>query len=448
MFDAEILLTAGGKRSLPHRGKKTLPSTPWMAPTESEFQSARPRWARLLALVVEGVRLPVSIRAPAMGATSYVEFDVLSKLFQSARPRWARRVHLSLRLRRFPVSIRAPAMGATPHPVGAVRDGRVSIRAPAMGATTRTATAHESCSFQSARPRWARRGARAVRRLRYAVSIRAPAMGETGGTPWLKRLAKVSIRAPAMGATAWPHRALPGLRCFNPRARDGRDARRGQGVGQSPTFQSARPRWAQPATALSSSVPSAFQSARPRWARLQQSIAEGSDDVFQSARPRWARPEGEQDALDSVHVSIRAPAMGATCMGPGWERTHEFQSARPRWARRPTRRPSSRPFTGFNPRARDGRDHDTPTTGGMTCQFQSARPRWARQLHAVARDLADRVSIRAPAMGATSAPGHEQHGRQVSIRAPAMGATRGHLRAHGEPWVSIRAPAMGATSGC
>ena len=190
----------------------------------------------------------VSIRAPAMGATSLSRggrgqvqgfnprardgrdesaavSSVESPSFQSARPRWARRRH---------AVVGGPL-------------GLVSIRAPAMGATG---------------------GARAVRRLRYAVSIRAPAVGATALRQHMTVPTCVSIRAPAMGATSTRRWGTAWSSRFNPRARDGRDRdRRSDCVGIN-TFQSARPRWARRAGAgRGRRAEARFQSARPRWAR-------------------------------------------------------------------------------------------------------------------------------------------------------------------------------------
>ena len=76
----------------------------------------------------------------------------------------------------------------------------------------------------------------------------------------------------------------------------------------------------------------------------------------------------------------------------------------------------------FNPRAREGRDDSINVI-----------------------DFFFRVSIHAPAKGATRFLTDGSHGRKVSIHAPAKGATKAAPRVYvGEP-VSIHAPAKGAT---
>ena len=78
-------------------------------------------------------------------------------------------------------------------------------------------------------------------------------------------------------------------------------------------------------------------------------------------------------------------------------------------------------------------------------EFQSTRPRGARHAGADARAGGGRVSIHAPAWGATRfgvRPGQCQH---VSIHAPAWGATPPWSLRLAEIVVSIHAPAWGAT---
>ena len=184
-----------------------------------------------------------------------------------------------------------------------------------MGATCQPVSIQPSASFQSARPRWARR-ARAVRDL-----LHAP----------------VSIRAPAMGATSCRRRPARASARFNPRARDGRDEQI----------------WARPLDPLR------FQSARPRWARL----ARVGDELHHPGFNPRAR-----DGRDATAPRFREARQ---CFNP------RARDGRDRCPRRPTparsrfnprardgRDPPSpsfpaRPFR-FNPRARDGRDACSP----------------------------------------------------------------------------------------
>ena len=219
---------------------------------------------------------------------------------------------------------------------------RVSIRAPTRGATAGTLTpstvrtrfnprAHEgrdgsatgdatvAWTFQSARPRGARRRPPVVGDALPAVSIRAPTRGATRHDPRPRRLDRVSIRAPTRGATrARSSRSTAATR-FNPRAHEGRDRDKSCSALRCPRFQSARPRGARPRRALiTASCSRMFQSARPRGARHDGSVVVHSHYQFQSARPRGARP------------CCAARARGAQ---------------------------------GFNPRAHEGRDRRTGESG-------------------------------------------------------------------------------------
>ena len=75
-----------------------------------------------------------------------------------------------------------------------------------------------------------------------------------------------------------------------------------------------------------------------------------------STRPRGARLEVVEHRVVLLRVSIHAPAWGATRRSPS------------AWGRR----------TGFNPRARVGRDRHTGQGTNWAVGFQSTRPRGAR----------------------------------------------------------------------
>ena len=145
-----------------------------------------------------------------------------------------------------------------------------------------------------------------------------------------------------------------------------------------------------------------FQSTRPRGARLNAASGLSINRVFQSTRPRGAR-----------HAALSR-----------LKRVRLFQSTRPRGAR-PMLTASSMPDSGFNPRAREGRD-------ARSCY---------RRINGVT------VSIHAPARGATAADQPQPAPRPtVSIHAPARGATADQPQPAPRPTVSIHAPARGATS--
>src|SRR5437763_1350006 len=99
--------------------------------------------------------------------------------------------------------------------------------------------------------------------------------------------------------------------------------------------------------------------------------------------PAWGATAAAPFALAVTKVSIHAPAWGATILRP---------SGRGRWA-------------GFNPRSRVGSDSSAWPSSSCLASFQSTLPRGERlldQVHALGRD---RVSIHAPAWGATQVVG-------------------------------------------
>ena len=186
---------------------------------------------------------------------------------------------------------------------------------------------------------------------------------------------------------------------------------------------------------------------------------------FQFALPRGERPTDSGSRRAEGIVSIRAPAWGAT--RPAWRSSpnRRFQFALPRGERRSTNverlnikgfqfalprgeRPTAPPTrncrTCFNSRSRVGSDISGQHLEQMA-KFQFALPRGERPHLIVTIRSTRRVSIRAPAWGATSPLGSLPEQRRVSIRAPAWGATLPLLQHWSLHLVSIRAPAWGAT---
>ena len=101
-------------------------------------------------------------------------------------------------------------------------------------------------------------------------------------------------------------------------------------------------------------------------------------------------------------------------------------------------------LVGFNPRTREGCDQECEPllSGGV---FQSTHPRGVRRLLRSDIRASIRVSIHAPARGATVANFGPGDLLGVSIHAPARGATPHQLVADRLDQVSIHAPARGAT---
>ena len=77
------------------------------------FQSPLPRGERPVRVMPVAPHQPISIRAPARGATAAGMFRIFTPLFQSALPRGERQDGRRLHESSDPISIRAPARGAT-----------------------------------------------------------------------------------------------------------------------------------------------------------------------------------------------------------------------------------------------------------------------------------------------------------------------------------------------
>ena len=126
------------------------------------------------------------------------------RLFQSTRPRGARPMRSTARAAMKPFQSTRPR-GARREKGHGCRSGcDVSIHAPAWGATT---------SF-------------CLRNWPSHVSIHAPAWGATCMPSDSAEEESVSIHAPAWGATSLNVSIRRAFRCFNPRARVGRDTAR------------------------------------------------------------------------------------------------------------------------------------------------------------------------------------------------------------------------------
>ena len=478
------------------------------------FQSARPRGARLNGRIAGGNDSTFQSARPR-GARPVAHLECRpSTQFQSARPRGARRTAWTRRcattsrfnprahagrdpcawrsgLGDVVVSIRAPTRGATPTPHSKTIQKRVSIRAPTRGATRHIGEGGEA----------------------RAVSIRAPTRGATRCVADPRRRRSTFQSARPRGARRTSNSRTTWMRCFNPRAHAGRDPRpRGKTTaspGFNPRAHAGRDR--SDVFALVGEVPVSIR-APTRGATVAAAALAYFGDVFQSARPRGARRDQPLRRARRRVVSIRAPTRGATrslqrvpartwcfnprahagrdaarnargCNCPSFNpRAHAGRDAaatcpttpsrcfNPRaHAGRDSRRPRlGRSRSGFNPRAHAGRDWDEITARISKGEFQSARPRGARHVVVDRRQVAVRVSIRAPTRGATrstasrlgepSSFNPRAHAGRDPVAARRLRRnTSFNPRAHagrdplyfcgsGRGRVSIRAPTRGATS--
>ena len=213
--------------------------------------------------------------------------------------------------------------------------------------------------FQSTRPRGARLVERFILMRRQGFNPRA----RGGRDVWRRDASDIEV-------------------CFNPRARGGRDLRQCLWRRIVNEFQSTRPRGARRKRKRQKYIMRLFQSTRPRGARrMELQLLRINDCQFQSTRPRGARHSASQNIIPTSSFNPRARGgRDNLCILRGIT------------------------VVRFNPRARGGRDvvgrHKDDLRGG----FQSTRPRGAR-LGETTSDLAWlKVSIHAPAGGATSLP--------------------------------------------
>ncbi len=190
-------------------------------------------------------------------------------------------------------------------------------------------------------------------------------------------MCNVSIHAPAWGATRYLVRIAYRAEGFNPRSR----------VGSDVTCDDVLPPFL------------GFQSTLPRGERLLAQSNISSNSVFQSTLPRGER------LTDTMQNA----------------RTIMFQSTLPR-GERPPLKDCSMTLMSFNPRSRVGSDHQVPSAVTQRLRFQSTLPRGERLFHIVNLSFC-RVSIHAPAWGATALTLFCDLGSLVSIHAPAWGAT-------------------------
>ena len=215
----------------------------------SGFQSTRPRGERPRTARTGGTPSPVSIHAPARGATlAFPSRTSRACRFQSTRPRGERR--------------RGVEIEPTLH------DG-----------------------FQSTRPRGERP---------------AEDRNAEGGL-------SVSIHAPARGATSSLNTDRRTSASFNPRARAGSDTAIAQATRSRHRFQSTRPRGERPGSYWPMRrARSGFNPRARAGSDLQEAIPRDRAREFQSTRPRGERRARRRLARGVISVSIHAPARGAT----------------------------------------------------------------------------------------------------------------------------------------
>ena len=184
-------------------------------------------------------------------------------------------------------------------------------------------------SFQSTRPRGARRGREVLDSWRNRFNPRA-----------------------REGRDGNERRNISRRTGFNPRAREGRDALTGTEKVVIDMFQSTRPRGARHAPLHAPKQRGDVSIHAPARGATTPSSLGFSPLKFQSTRPRGARLKNAPRRVTLRFVSIHAPARGATAQKRREARDPEFQSTRPRGARLRSfrRRPMPNVFQSTRPR--------------------------------------------------------------------------------------------------
>ena len=186
----------------------------------------------------------ISIHAPAWGATSAQVDDDEVFEFQSTRPRGARLLDLTKDFFRIRISIHAPAWGATIPVLEQYDDLMISIHAPAWGATTRTAHARAMPRHFNPRARVGRdHELQRDPALPCHFNPRARVGRDVLPSPCLPMSVNFNPRA-RVGRDYADDDRRADCRYFNPRARVGRDLSPHPCRSRISRFQSTRPRGA------------------------------------------------------------------------------------------------------------------------------------------------------------------------------------------------------------
>ena len=142
---------------------------------------------------------------------------------------------------------------------------------------------------------------------------------------------------------------------FNPRARVGRDAHIWPWTPPLILFQSTRPRGARHDLSSVIAFSLWFHSTRPRGARPYQAIAHGPEKMFQSTRPRGARLDDEKIEHLITGFNPRA-RVGRDRRMVAASAILQVSIHAPAWGATAYTAPTAQEIERFNPRARVGRD--------------------------------------------------------------------------------------------
>ena len=139
---------------------------------------------------------------------------------------------------------------------------------------------------------------------------------------------------------------------------------------------------------------------RARVGRDMTGVQPALERSYFNPRARVGRDPVRDHTTYTLWISIHAPAWGATAGNSSPPHRAKFQSTRPRGARQ-ARLASWSSGRHFNPRARVGRD-PTSLSYGIDTQYFNPRARVGRDWCGAQARSKQKISIHAPAWGATS----------------------------------------------
>ena len=255
------------------------------------------------------------------------------------------------------------------------------------------------------------------------ISIRAPAKGATRHTPINTILEKFQSALPRRERLYGVIDSDQPFTYFNPRSREGSDSMPAQTRLCFVISIRAPAKGATPNTKPFLFNVSHISIRAPAKGATVQLCYMTTRPKFQSALPRRERHFTPLDDTGQYKISIRAPAKGAT--GLRVKSRHREKDFNPR-----SREGSDcngcckiRSNLYFNPRSREGSDVKIIQPNCSSFKFQSALPRRERRDLNINYPATRKISIRAPAKGATMALSWGSVPIFISIHAPAKGAT-------------------------
>ena len=160
-----------------------------------------------------------------------------------------------------------------------------------------------------------------------------------------------------------------------------------------------------------------FQSTHPHGVRPKIGLSTDGLTLFQSTHPHGVRPISGYAPRGKMWVSIHAPAWGATQLNNRNTEALKFQSTHPHGVRPTTSITIAIPINSFNPRTRMGCDLIHCIQSFQTGCF-NPRTRMGCDFRFLVSFIVNKVSIHAPAWGATSFPRISKHRQQFQSTHP------------------------------